>query len=81
MSKEAAARALRKHAGDGGKLPNPATLQTEYNKLTERKNTLLDEYRKLKHQAQEYGIVKKNVDSILNPATGRVRGKERGAEL
>jgi len=24
---EAAARALRKHAGNGGKLPNPATLQ------------------------------------------------------
>jgi hypothetical protein len=78
---EAAARALRKHAGSGGKLPNPATLQAEYNKLTERKNALLDEYRKLKHHAQEYGIVKKNVDSILNASAERTRGKERDAEL
>ena len=78
---EAATRALRKHAGDGGKLPNPATLQAEYNKLTERKNALLNEYRQLKHQAREYGIVKKNVDSILNPATERSHNRDRNAEL
>ena len=78
---EAAARALRKHTGDGGKLPNPAVLQAEYNKLTERKNALRAEYGKLRQMAKEYGIVKKNVDSILNPSTERVRGKERSAEL
>ena len=78
---EAAARALRKHAGDGGKLPNPAALQAEYIKLNDRKNILRGEYGKLKQQAREYGIVKKNVDSILEPGTERARGKSRNAEL
>jgi hypothetical protein len=78
---EAAARALRKRAGDGGKLPNPATLQAEYTRLTDRKNALRSEYGKLKQQAREYGIIKKNVDSILNPGTERARGKDLNAEL
>ena len=78
---EAAARALRKHAGAGGKLPNPAALQADYNKLNESKNALRSEYNKLKQQAREYGIIKKNVDSILNPGAERARGKERSAEL
>jgi hypothetical protein len=78
---EAAARALRKQAGDGGKLPNPATLQTEYARLTEKKNALRSEYGKLKAQAREYSIIKKNVDSILNPGTERARGKDLHAEL
>ncbi len=79
---EAAARALKKHTGDGGKLPAPAALQAEYNRLTEKKNALRAEYGKLKAQAREYGIVKRNVDSILNPAPEpRARSKERGAEL
>jgi hypothetical protein len=78
---EAAARALRKQAGDGGKLPNPATLQVEYARLTEKKNALRSEYGKLKAQAREYGIIKKNVDSILNPGTERARGKDLHAEL
>jgi len=78
---EAAARALKAHAGDGGKLPNPVTLQAEYTRLTEKKNVLRAEYGKLKQQAREYGIVKKNVDSILNPDMERVQRKERGAEL
>lgn len=79
---EAAAKALRTYAGDGGKLPNPAALQTEYARLTEKKNALRAEYGKLKKQAREYGIVKRNVDSILNPgAEPRTRGKERSAEL
>ena len=78
---EAAARALRQQAGDGGKLPNPATLQAEYAKLTEKKNALLSEYGKLKQQAREYGVVKKNVDSILNPSMERTHSRERAAEL
>jgi len=60
---EAAAKALRKHAGDSGKLPNPATLQAEYAKLTEKKNALRAVYGKLKQQAREYGVVKRNIDS------------------
>ena len=75
---EAAARALRKHAGNGGKLPNFAKLQADYAKLTENKNALRAEYGKLKRQAKEYGIVKKNVDSILDPGTEqRAQGKEK----
>jgi len=79
---EAAARALRTVAGDGGKLPNLAKLQADYAKLTESKNALRVEYGKLKRQAKEYGIIKKNVDSILEPgAEPRARGKDRQAEL
>jgi len=51
------------HAGEGGKLPNPAALQAEYNRLTEKKNALRVEYGNLQRQAREYGVVKKNVDS------------------
>jgi len=78
---EAAAKALKAHAGDGGKLPNLAALQAEYSRLTEKKNALRTEYGNLKRQAREYGIVKKNVDSILNPGAERARWKERSAEL
>jgi len=78
---EAAARALRTHAGDGGKLPNPAALQGEYNILTKKKNALRLEYGELRQQAREYGIVKKNVDSILNPGTERMRDRVHSTEL
>jgi hypothetical protein len=78
---ETAAKVLRKHAGDGEKLPNAAALQTEYTRLTEKKNTLRAEYGKLKQQAREYGIIKKNVDSILNPGEERTQDKNRNVEL
>jgi cytochrome oxidase Cu insertion factor (SCO1/SenC/PrrC family) len=79
---EAAARALRAYAGDGGKLLNLAKLQADYAKLTESKNALRVEYGNLKKQAKEYGVIKKNVDSILDPgAEPRARGKDRNAEL
>jgi len=78
---EAAVRALRKHAGEGSRLPNPASLQAEYARLTEKKNALRSEYDDLKRQAREYGIVKRNVDSILDPAPERAHGRNGGAEL
>ena len=79
---EAAAKVLRKHAGDGGKLPNPSTLQAEYSRLAERKDVLQSEYGNLKRLAREYSIVQKNIDSILNPSVRQqFRGKERSAEL
>ena len=79
---EAAAKALKAYAGDGKKLPNLAKLQAEYTKHTESKNILRAEYGKLKRQAREYGIVKKNVDSILDPGVEqRKRSKDRSAEL
>jgi len=78
---ESAARSLRRHAGVGGKLPNPATLQSDYARLADKKNALRAEYSNLKRQSQEYGVVKKNVDSILVPGTELARTKARSAEL
>jgi len=78
---EAAIRALKPFAGDGGKLPNPAALQTEHEQLTERKTALTAEYKKLEQSAREYGIVKRNVDSILTPGDSRGKTKQRDAEL
>ena len=52
----------------------------DYAKLTESKNALRVEYGKLKRQVKEYGIIKKNVDSILEPgAEPRARGKDKQA--
>jgi hypothetical protein len=44
-------------------------------------NVVLYILAKLKQQAREYGIIKKNVDSILNPGTERAKGKDLNAEL
>jgi uncharacterized LabA/DUF88 family protein len=74
---EAAAKALMAvQVGGGGKLPNAATLQAEYARLTQEKEALYAEYGKLKKQAREYGIVKHNVDSILKPLPDKSRGQE-----
>jgi hypothetical protein len=78
---EAATRALRKYAGESGKLPNLAKLQADYTKLTDKKNVLLAEYGKLKRQAREMGVVKRNVDSILNPGTEMTRDKSKNRNV
>ena len=65
---EAAARALREAYPDGGKdrkLPNPAAIKTECARFTEKKDALYADYGKLKKRAKEYGIIKHNIDSIL----------------
>jgi len=73
---EAAAKLLRS-ARIGGKLPNVATLQADYSRLTKEKEALYTEYGKLKKQMKEYGIIKSNVDSILKqPETDKKRTKE-----
>lgn len=77
---EAAAKALRAYAGGGGKLPNPAALQAEYSRLTEKKDALKAAYGKLKRQAREYDIIKRNVDSILNIDFERAKINERKTE-
>ncbi|MDR1408995.1 MAG: hypothetical protein LBJ12_01710 [Oscillospiraceae bacterium] len=76
-----AAKAIKAQAVDGGKLPNVTALKTEYAKLTERKDALAAEYGKLKRQVREYGVIKRNVDGMLNPGAERTQGKEFGAEL
>ena len=60
---EAAAKAL-KEAGIT-KLPDVAALQAEYAKLQAQKEALYTDYGKLKKQVKEYGVIKKNIDSIL----------------
>jgi hypothetical protein len=78
---EAAARALKTAYPGGGKLPPLAALKAEHAKLAKRKAALQSEYAGLKRQAREYGIIKKNVDVILNPKEQRGKAKERGMEL
>lgn len=72
---EAAAKALRT-ANVGDKLPNVATLQAEYVKLTEQKEAFYADYRKLKKQVKEYDTMKRNIDLILNTRQGQAKKKE-----
>ena len=72
---EAAARALKEMQIK--KLPDLAALRKEYSSLNDRKSKLYEDYRQAKKQMQEYGIVKKNVDSILYPSQSRAREQER----
>ena len=72
---EAAAKALQA-AKIGGKLPNVAALQAEYEKLQEQKEALYAEYGKAKKQVKEYDVIKRNVDSILKLNREAERGKE-----
>lgn len=72
---EAAARALKEMQIK--KLPDLAALRKEYRSLSDRKTKLYEDYRQAKKQMQEYGVVKKNVDSILYPSQSRAREQER----
>ena len=72
---EAAAKALKEMQIK--KLPDLAALRKEYDALTDKKNKLYEEYRKAKKQMNDYGVVKKNVDSILYPSQSRAREQER----
>ena len=72
---EAAARALKEMQIK--KLPDLAALRKEYSSLNDRKSKLYEDYRQAKKQMQEYGVVKKNVDSILYPSQSRAREQER----
>ena len=71
---EAAARAL-KTAGIT-KLPNPATLQKEYEALQAQKEALYADYGKLKKKVREYDVIKQNIDSILQADRQPEREKE-----
>ncbi len=74
---EAAAKALKDMQVK--KLPDLAALRKEYDSLNDRKAALYEQYRKAKKQMEEYGVIKKNIDSILYPAHKRIReqGQER----
>ena len=72
---ETAAKALKQMGVS--KLPDPVKLKQDYTALSEKKNKLYEEYREAKKQMQEYGIIKKNVDSILYPSQSRAKEQER----
>ena len=72
---EAAAKALKEKQIK--KLPDLAALRKEYDGLHDRKSKLYADYRQAKKQMQEYGIIKKNVDSILYPSPNRAKEQER----
>jgi hypothetical protein len=74
---EAAARAIRKTIPPGSKLPSLAELRTEYKSLTERKDALRSKYGKLKKQAHEFGIIKRNMDAILGQTDDKRKAKMR----
>ena len=71
---EAAAKALRA-ANVSGKLPSVATLQVEYAKLSDQKETLYADYGKLKKQVKEYDTMKRNIDSFLKIDRGQAKKK------
>ena len=72
---EAAAKALKEMGV--AKLPDAAKLKTEYAALSEKKTRLYGEYKQTRKQMEEYGIIKRNVDAILNPSQGRGKEQER----
>lgn len=72
---EAAAKALK--CMQVKKLPELADLRKEYDSLNDRKAALYGQYRKAKKQMEEYGVVKKNIDSILYSSHKRIREQER----
>ena len=72
---EAAAKALKEMQIK--KLPDLAALRREYDGLHDRKSKLYADYRQAKKQMQEYGVIKKNVDSILYPSQNRAKEQER----
>ena len=71
---EAAAKALK--AAGISKLPNLAALPAEYEKLQGQKESLYADYVKLKKQVQEYDIIKRNIDSILQAEKQPERKRE-----
>ena len=71
---EAAAKVLK--AAGISKLPNPATLQKEYEALQAQKEALYTDYGKLKKKVREYDVIKQNIDSILQTGKQLERGKE-----
>jgi len=72
---EAAAKELKRMGVS--KLPELEKLKQEYAVLSDKKNKLYEEYRKAKKQMNDYGVIKKNIDSALYPAKSKAREQER----
>ena len=72
---EAAAKALKQMGV--AKLPDMEKLKTEYAAMTDKKSRLYDEYKQAKKQLSEYGIIKRNIDSVIYPAQSKAKEQER----
>ena len=72
---EAATKALKEQGFQ--KLPDLYALKAEYKQLAEQKDQLQRQYAEAKRQLQEYGIIKQNVDGILQTTPGKERMQER----
>ena len=72
---EAAAKALKEQGFQ--KLPDLYALKNEYKQLAEQKDQMQRQYNDAKRQMQEYGIIKQNVDGILQTAPGKEQMRER----
>ena len=77
---ETTVRAIKATLPDGGKLPSLIALKAECTKLSESKDALRSEYNKLKKQAHEYGIIKRNMNSILHSDNSKNNIEERAAD-
>ena len=64
-SMRAIKKALNVKSVEGESLPDLTTLRAEYMSLSEHKNQLYDEYKKIRDTVNEYDILKSNIDSIL----------------
>jgi len=74
---EAAARTLK--AAGVGKSMDARALRSDYEKLSVEKARLSAEYGKLKREVKGLDVIKRNIDSILNPPADRPR--DRGIEI
>ena len=74
-SMRAIKKALNVKSVEGESLPDLTTLRAEYMSLSEHKNQLYDEYKKIRDTVNEYDIVKSNIDSILR-GSDRTKSEE-----
>ena len=72
---EAVAKAL-KEAG-AKRFPNLYALKAEYKKLDAERERLSAQYSGVKKTLKEYGMIKQNVDGILQVTPGKVHTQER----
>jgi hypothetical protein len=66
---------------DGGNLPSLAALRVGHSKLTERRDAPKNDHTALRKQAPEYGIIKRNVDSMLNVSKEQTKARYIGKKL
>jgi hypothetical protein len=62
-------------------VPSLAALRAEHAKLAGRRDALKADYAALRKQAHDIGVIKRNVDSILDGVDGKTKSRERGKAL